>query len=506
MSANKVSAEEEDVQVVSHTSSNKVDVVAAKNGKLNKFRRIIWDSLDKSPKERKYILKLDMWVMSYCCLSYFIKYLDQTNISNAYVSGMKEDLRFGGNQYNWQLTWFYIGYIVGQIPSQYAINRIRPSIWLPTMELIYGALVMAMAGAKNVTTIYVLRFFIGLFESTAYIGIMTILSNFYLPDELGKRTCIFQTSSSAGQMFSGYLQTGLYSGMNGKHGLAAWRWLFIFDGIITVPVALVGYFAIPDEPYTSKAKWLKEDDRALGIARLKRGNRNTRPKIQLKHFYQLFTDWPLYLFCIAFTAHVMGIRLYGYMNLWLRSTGDYSVAQINNYPTAGYGLQIVATLTWAWLSDGFRVRWAIIVLACVPAIIGSIILWVWPEDNRAALFAGWYLLFMETGAGTLFISWISETLSTAVEQRYILIGMVEVVSFSFTAAVPPYLYPADQAPNYKYAYPMTFFFFVLEALCAILMATIQKFERKGVLKNKHEFKVYQEEEPDADSITKLQDA
>jgi hypothetical protein len=47
---------------------------------------------------------------------------------------------------------------------------------------------------------------------------------------------------SIASMFSGYLQTGLYSSMNGTHGLAGWRWLFILDGVISVPIALWGFF------------------------------------------------------------------------------------------------------------------------------------------------------------------------------------------------------------------------------------------------------------------------
>lgn len=42
---------------------------------------VLWDSLDKTPEERKFIAKIDCWILSYCCVSYFVKYLDQTNLS-----------------------------------------------------------------------------------------------------------------------------------------------------------------------------------------------------------------------------------------------------------------------------------------------------------------------------------------------------------------------------------------------------------------------------------------
>ena len=61
-----------------------------------------------------------------------------------------------------------------------------------------------------------------------------------MQSEIGRRAALFVISSILGQMFSGYLQAALFSGMNGKGGLAAWRWLFIFDFIIGIPVVIYG--------------------------------------------------------------------------------------------------------------------------------------------------------------------------------------------------------------------------------------------------------------------------
>lgn len=54
-----------------------------------KILRIIWDSLDKPPEERKFVQKIDIWIMSYVTISYFVKYLDQTNVSNRRFSKVK---------------------------------------------------------------------------------------------------------------------------------------------------------------------------------------------------------------------------------------------------------------------------------------------------------------------------------------------------------------------------------------------------------------------------------
>jgi ACS family pantothenate transporter-like MFS transporter len=66
----------------------------------------------KSPQEKKLVRKLDFFILSFCCMMYFMNYLDRSNLTNAYVSGMEEDLGFAGNQLTVINTVFTCGYIV----------------------------------------------------------------------------------------------------------------------------------------------------------------------------------------------------------------------------------------------------------------------------------------------------------------------------------------------------------------------------------------------------------
>ncbi|KAL5868288.1 hypothetical protein ACKVWM_009102 [Pyricularia oryzae] len=52
---------------------------------------------ERTPEERAYVRKLDICLMTFGCIS---QNLDQTNINNAYVSGMKEDLQLYGDELN----------------------------------------------------------------------------------------------------------------------------------------------------------------------------------------------------------------------------------------------------------------------------------------------------------------------------------------------------------------------------------------------------------------------
>lgn len=113
------------------------------------WKSYIWDTFDKSPEERKFLFKLDAALLTYASLGYFIKYLDQSNINNAFVSGMKEDLGLYKNQLNYMQTAWTVGYVIGEVPSNILLTRIRPSHWIPTMEIIWTVLTMCLSRCNN---------------------------------------------------------------------------------------------------------------------------------------------------------------------------------------------------------------------------------------------------------------------------------------------------------------------------------------------------------------------
>lgn len=52
----------------------------------------IWDTFDLPRDERKLLFKVDALILTFASLGYFLKNLDQSNINNAFLSGMQEDL------------------------------------------------------------------------------------------------------------------------------------------------------------------------------------------------------------------------------------------------------------------------------------------------------------------------------------------------------------------------------------------------------------------------------
>ncbi|GJD05146.1 pantothenate transporter liz1 [Colletotrichum higginsianum] len=97
----------------------------------------LWDSDQhlKSPQERALVRKLDFGILICATLGWWMKYIDQSNITNAYVSGMKEDLNIKGNEYTYMLMCYTIAFAIMQIPANMIALKVRPRVCLVVCEL-----------------------------------------------------------------------------------------------------------------------------------------------------------------------------------------------------------------------------------------------------------------------------------------------------------------------------------------------------------------------------------
>ena len=66
------------------------------------------------------------------------------------------------------------------IPSQVILTHVRPSYWLPCLEITWGILTGLIATTHSAKQVYAIRAFLGLCESSAWPGMMTLLSEYSL--------------------------------------------------------------------------------------------------------------------------------------------------------------------------------------------------------------------------------------------------------------------------------------------------------------------------------------
>ena len=141
---------------------------------------------------------------------------------------MKEDLNLTGNTLNYITAVFWASYCTSMIPACYWLTRTRINIALPSLEVGWGLFTFGCAWARNLETIYAMRFFIGICESCSFTGVIYVIGSWYKPGEVTRRVALFFIASPLGTMFAGYLQAAAYTNLEGTHGLAGWRYVGLF--------------------------------------------------------------------------------------------------------------------------------------------------------------------------------------------------------------------------------------------------------------------------------------
>ncbi|KAL7425288.1 hypothetical protein Q5752_000976 [Cryptotrichosporon argae] len=379
--------------------------------------------------EKALVRRLDIFFCSYLSLSAIVKYLDQNNISNAYVSGMKEDLGLYGNQYNYFTTYFNIGYIITIPLSTYFMNTlVRPSLWMPTMELLWGICTGTIAAVKSAEAVYGIRFLIGFCEGTAWPGTMVLLLSWYKPSEIGKRLAIYQSATSLGGIFAGFLQSALYTNMNGVHGLSGWRWLFVINSVISVVIAGWGYFGCPDYPHRPNPRswWLRPEDTEASLARVA-GERRALPKGwtwgTAKGLVSNPLNWAIWA-CYEVIGQATGGT--GYFNLWLKSLTNADGGA--RYTTSQVNLK----------------------------------------------FASFLILNLCGCYANLVVAWIGDIARHSAEERSALIAALVITYYAIAAGAPVKIWPAAQAPHYTIGWKYSLACFVAAVPAILLVRYLER--------------------------------
>ncbi|WWC65456.1 uncharacterized protein I303_108074 [Kwoniella dejecticola CBS 10117] len=438
----------------------------------------------KTKEEKWFLFKLDLYLLTFGCLSQIIKYIDQQNIQTAYVSGMSEALNLTGNELNYFITYFNVGYALFLIPSQVMITRVRPSLWLPGLEFCWGVLTGAIAACKHPKQIYAIRAFIGICESSAYPGTVTLLMTWYTPLEMAKRIGFYHSCQAIGAMMSGALQTAIHESLEGKSGIPGWQWTFILNCVMTIAVAIIGPFMIPDFPDNPnpRAFWLKPRDKEIARERLDRFTRSSPNPINLKCALRTLKNPLLYMFIYMYVGMLIAPSGNSFFQLWLKSLVNkdgnkvWGISALNAIPMGGYAMQVAAVWIFAFGSDYFRTRWLMILAQVVIGFPPTVIMTIWNVPDGAKYFS-YFALYFCTASGPPLWSWLSDMLPIDAEQRALIIGICISMYYAVNAWSNVLIWPTKQASHYKFGWPVSM---ALWITVAIVICSLRIYDLKVV--------------------------
>ncbi|KAI9925952.1 hypothetical protein ASPWEDRAFT_151570 [Aspergillus wentii DTO 134E9] len=439
-----------------------------------------WYPKDMDHLEKRLILKLDICILTFGCLSFFTKYLDQQAITNAYVSGMKEDLNMSGNEINYITTAFWAAYCVSMIPACYLLTRTRINIVLPLLEAGWGLFTFGCAWAQNLHTIYAMRVFIGICESCSFTGVIYVIGSWYKPQEIGRRVSLFFIASPLGTMFAGYLQAAAYTNLDNSHGLAGWRWLFIICTIITIPICILGYIAFLDVPHREKPRFLTQEEYTLANDRLKGLTAPSQLKVSRDIFRRVLGRWHWYVFVVQWILVDQNfLASSSPFSLYLKAKPDiYSVSRINTLPTIATAVSIVAALFAGVAVDKKIGFWIPCTITSILVLVGLVLLVVW-DVGEAGRLAGFILTGAEGAMSPLTMSWATLTMADDAEERAIVTASMNAIGQAMSAWTQLLQYPAVEAPNFRKGFISNLATTLAQLMVVALLTLLSRWDQKG---------------------------
>ncbi|RSL68780.1 hypothetical protein CEP53_002489 [Fusarium sp. AF-6] len=368
---------------------------------------IIGRDVDWTPEEEAAIRrKFDFTITPLVTLLYMLCAIDRANVGNARIEGMSDELNLVGYRYNILLTVFFIFYLAVEIPSNVILKNVGPRWYLPALVFCFGMVSLCTAFVGSYASMLVVRAILGIFEGGAMPGTAFFLSCFYKKTELFFRMSIFIASSSLASSFGGLLAAGLSK--IPPWGASAmlihrWRNIFFFEGLITVLVAAVAPFLMPQSPGTYK--FLTERQRYIAAERLHRENANVREeKVTWKHVRRAIFNIHTNVCAWCFFCTNSAVQGFGaFIPTILREFGWTSTeAQLKSVPP--YLVACCVTIALGYLSDRTNKR-GIFMAGILPcSIIGFSILRF--STNTDAKYAAVFLNAIACfGASSGFLSW-----------------------------------------------------------------------------------------------------
>ncbi|EHA19264.1 hypothetical protein ASPNIDRAFT_38687 [Aspergillus niger ATCC 1015] len=413
-----------------------------------------------TPEEEKALVKkIDMTLLPTVWVMYLLSYLDRTNIGNAKISGMEVDLNLTSNEYSIALVVFFVGYVVFEVPSKYdfsthdlALGRSRPSIFLSSIMILWGALTCVMAVVKDFSHLVVLRVIIGCIESGFAPGVLLVLSSWYKQTEQSKRFGVFISAAVLSGAFGGLIAAGIVDSLEGVHGIRGWRWLFIIEGVITVGCALISLFVLPDFPATTRR--LSDRERQIAVARLAREN-VTATTEDTEHLSSLGAcrvacqDFRTWAFVVGYMVIVGSSTLtYFYPTLVKGLFGDASTEKVNFLTVPIYGVAFVATGITSYCGDKFP-TWRGLIIAgwlAFSLICSVIVCAVYNFTARYVLLVLMAAGLWSTNGGTL--AYASSAFAGMHPQaRGVALAMVNALG-NLAQIYGSYLFPDKDSPKY----------------------------------------------------------
>ncbi|KAJ9606354.1 hypothetical protein H2200_009315 [Cladophialophora chaetospira] len=377
----------------SHNSVDEVEVPESLAIKRKLERRLVW--------------KQDLTMLPLLAMCFFFSYV----IGNARILGLQKDLNLSADKYYNALLVFFIGYMIIELPCCLGLIYIKPGHQFGLATIAFGLLATCIAATHDYGSLIAIRFLLGLSEAFVQVGFV-YLSLWYRHDEIALRCALFYVSGPLAGAASGLIAYGVGHNLQDAQGIAAWRWLFIVEGVPTMAWGILTFFALPGRPevVAEKGTWLfsKQAERELIRERTLSAKNSLHSTFNRRQVLVALGDAKSWLDALIVAGFGLGVAAFGlFMPTFIKEFGfsplHTQLFTIIPYATAALALPMICAC-----ADRFVMRAVPLIFCYVLCAAGFILLLI--TTNKAARIAGTCFVSAGSYSGVILAAtWVMST-------------------------------------------------------------------------------------------------
>ncbi|KAH7347054.1 major facilitator superfamily domain-containing protein [Pyrenochaeta sp. MPI-SDFR-AT-0127] len=356
---------------------------------------------------------------------------------------------------NLAVSLFFVTFVLLQPPSA-AMGR-----WLGARHWItlgWGIFTLAHAFVRGRRSLIAVRLMIGVFEAGFYPTAVAYLSFFYCRYDLAVRIGLFYGQYAVAGAFSGSIAYGVFH-LKGT-GLHNWQYLFIIEGTLTIFLALIAWFWLPNGPGTAWFLTAEEQrfavkrsmkDNALWVVHEYGSDGLEKDRLTKRDIVETGKDWKLwYVLVFNICASVPSQAFSVFLPLVIQGLG-YSSIKANLMSVPPYVCGAVGLYLFALSSDHYKERGYHIIGGIFIALIGLVV--TVNISTSGGKYAGLcILLFGSYVSAPLTVAWLSGN-TPEPGKRSLVLGVNGYGNLA--GVIGSQLYRHKYAPRYLFPFYVT---------------------------------------------------
>ncbi|KEY74559.1 hypothetical protein S7711_07162 [Stachybotrys chartarum IBT 7711] len=414
---------------------------------------------------KRVLRKIDMRIMPMIFTVYLLQLMDKNSLSFAAIMGIRPDTGLTPAQYSWLGSIVYFGYLGGEIPATYMMQRVPLAKYVACMCIVWGVIVAMHAVCHDFGSLAAVRFLLGFVEVCVAPASIYITGSWYTKEEQVTRVSIWYTTSGWAAVFGGFFAFCL-----NQAPWFRWQGLFVLYGGLTCLIGVICFFWLAVSP--TEASWLTEEEKVVALERV-RGNKTGTEveKFSLPQLKESFFDIRFYMIFLLLVGTGLpngGLTAFGPTII---SGFGFNVDQSTLLNMGSGASQVAGTFLALFIAKKTN-RTVAGIWTLFLACVGTAMMLAIPESNYGARYGGLVLTYQFPICVLFIITFM--TAGVAGSTKKFAFGAAYQIGYAVGNIIGPQTYRAYDAPNYYTAKYTMLAFLIFTAILIGCLGLLHK--------------------------------